>query len=88
MATRQSTKTKRTRAATPAKKKASSRRNARKPSSAAKQIKHTAMQVLAGAAAGAVRAIIPPLEDAISKGAKTAGAPARAPKAGRGKAKR
>jgi hypothetical protein len=46
------------------------------------------MQVLAGAAAGAVRAIIPPLEDAISKGAKAAGPPARAPKAGRGKAKR
>lgn len=36
-------------------------------------VKQTAMKVLAGAAAGAVRAIIPPLEEAAGKSAEAAG---------------
>lgn len=45
----------------------------KKTSAATKQIKQTAVKVLAGAAAGAVRAIIPPLEEAAGTGEKTAG---------------
>ena len=37
----------------------------RRMSRATKQVKETAMKALAGAAAGAVRAIIPPLEKAV-----------------------
>ena len=37
----------------------------RRISRATKQVKETAMKALAGAAAGAVRAIIPPLEKAV-----------------------
>jgi hypothetical protein len=37
----------------------------RRVSRATKQVKETAMKALAGAAAGAVRAIIPPLEKAV-----------------------
>ena len=37
----------------------------RRISRASKQVKETAMKALAGAAAGAVRAIMPPLEKAV-----------------------
>jgi hypothetical protein len=37
----------------------------RRMSRATKQVKQTAMKALAGAAAGAVRAIMPPLEKAV-----------------------
>jgi hypothetical protein len=39
----------------------------------ATQVKTTAMKVLAGAASGAVQALIPPLEEAAGQSAKTAG---------------
>ncbi len=47
----------------------------RKPasSSVTTQVKDTAMKMLAGAASGAVQALIPPLEEAASRGAKSAG---------------
>jgi hypothetical protein len=41
--------------------------------SATSQVRKTAMKVLAGAAAGAVRAIIPPLEQAAGRSAEVAG---------------
>jgi hypothetical protein len=42
-------------------------------SSVTKQVKNTTMKVLAGAASGAVQALIPTLEDAAGRSAKTAG---------------
>lgn len=53
----------------PAKKRRSARPVARVPA----QMKQTAMKVLAGAAAGAVRAIIPPLEKAVASKEAAAG---------------
>jgi len=45
--------------------KATRRMATRRISRATKQVKETAMKALAGAAAGAVRAIIPPLQKAV-----------------------
>ena len=44
---------------------ASKAKTTKRLSRATKQMKETAMKALAGAAAGAVRAIIPPLEKAV-----------------------
>jgi sRNA-binding protein len=49
------------------------RRSARTVSRVPAQMKQTAMKVLAGAAAGAVRAIIPPLEKAVESNEAAAG---------------
>ena len=45
----------------------------RRRSAAVPAVKETAMKVLAGAAAGAVRAVIPPLEEIAGKSEETAG---------------
>jgi hypothetical protein len=59
-----------TRAATPSRKRTAGGKGTKKASSAATEVKRTAMKVLAGAAAGAVGAIIPILEKAAGMGAK------------------
>jgi hypothetical protein len=53
------------RGATP--KRGSTKARAKRSGSAQTQAKRTAMKVLAGAAAGAVRAMVPPLEEAAQK---------------------
>jgi hypothetical protein len=45
----------------------------RRASGATRALKQTAVKVMAGAAAGAVRAIIPPLEEAAGTSARAAG---------------
>ena len=54
-------------------KKSGSKRGARTTSGATKTLKKTAVKVMAGAAAGAVRAIIPPLEEAAGTSERAAG---------------
>jgi hypothetical protein len=49
------------------------KRGSRGTSGATKALKKTAVKVMAGAAAGAVRAIIPPLEEAAGTSERTAG---------------
>jgi hypothetical protein len=64
-------------------------RGARKPARrrratpAKSKIRKTAVKVLAGAAAGAVRAIIPPLEEAAGSSEQVAGLPTRGGQRGR-----
>jgi hypothetical protein len=53
-------------------KKGISKRPTRKASRVTTQVKHSAMKVLAGAASGAVQALIPQLEDAAGRSAKSA----------------
>jgi hypothetical protein len=54
-------------------KKSGGKRVASKKSGATKTLKKTAVKVMAGAAAGAVRAIIPPLEEAAGTSERAAG---------------
>ncbi len=80
----------------PTKKSATSRASAKRSSSAkgrakgrsstlTKQVKSTAMKVFAGAASGAVQALIPPLEEAAGRSAKAAGtSSAKAPRTSKG----
>jgi hypothetical protein len=49
------------------------RKSSRKSSKVTTQMKQSAMKVLAGAASGAVEALIPQLEDAAGRSAKSAG---------------
>ena len=51
----------------------SATKGTRRISRATKRVKDTAMKALAGAAAGAVRAIIPPLEKAVGGKRESAG---------------
>ncbi len=75
---------KRTTKKSPAKKSAARKTAAKRPtarrtrskvvsSRVTTQVKTTAMKVLAGAASGAVQALIPPLEEAAGRSARTAG---------------
>jgi len=64
------------------KKATGSKKSSRRSSSLSAKFEKTAVEVLAGAAAGAVRALIPPLEEAATAterraGAKTPGKPKR-----------
>jgi hypothetical protein len=54
-------------------KKSGGKRAASKKSGATKTLNKTAVKVMAGAAAGAVRAIIPPLEEAAGTSERAAG---------------
>jgi hypothetical protein len=54
-------------------KKSGRKRAARKKSGANSALRKTAVKVMAGAAAGAVRAIIPPLEEAAGTSERAAG---------------
>jgi hypothetical protein len=54
-------------------KKSGRKRAARKKSGANNALRKTAVKVMAGAAAGAVRAIIPPLEEAAGTSERAAG---------------
>jgi hypothetical protein len=76
------------RSAKPASNWNSGRKSVKKAASAVTQVKETAMQALAGAAVGAVRAIIPPLEKAFREGKDAVGLEETPEGAAPGKAKR
>jgi hypothetical protein len=67
--------------------KSGGKRVASKKSGATKTLRKTAVKVMAGAAAGAVRAIIPPLEEAAGTSERAAGirsgSPGKGAKSGR-----
>ena len=58
---------------------AAKRPSRKRASSVTRQAKTTAMKVLAGAASGAVQALIPPLEEAAGRTAKSAGTDKKRP---------